>query len=107
MVVDGSIINDEKLTLLLLVYYNFHTIQMLIYIWYSYLELKNSYFHMSSAVRSLFRYEAEIWSTRRQPSAAKQAEYRKTDSNIFRVRLGSLKKHWFIVNFEVMFDKSS
>jgi hypothetical protein len=53
----------------------------------------NSYFHMSSTVRSLFRYDTEIWSRMRQPSAAKQAEYLKTDSarilnNIFRVRLG-------------------
>jgi hypothetical protein len=53
---------------------------------------------MSGAVRSLFRYEAEILSTRRQPNAAKQAEYLKTDSarilnNIFRVRLDSLKKN--------------
>jgi hypothetical protein len=62
------------------------------------LRLGNSYFHMSSAVRSLFRYEAEILSTRRQPSAAKQAEYLKTDSarilnNIFRVRLGKILKN--------------
>jgi hypothetical protein len=47
----------------------------------------NSYFHMSCAVRSLFRYEAEI-----------QAEYLKTDSarilnNIFRVRLGKVLKN--------------
>jgi hypothetical protein len=53
---------------------------------------------MSSVVKSLFRYEAEIWSTRRQPSAAKQAEYLKTDSarilnDIFRVRLGKLLKN--------------
>jgi hypothetical protein len=53
---------------------------------------------MSSAVRSLFKYEAKIWSRRRQPSAAKQAEYLKTDSArilncIFRVRLGKVLKN--------------
>jgi hypothetical protein len=53
---------------------------------------------MSSAVKSLLRYEAEILSTRRQPSAAKQAEYLKIDcarisNNIFRVRLGKVLKN--------------
>jgi hypothetical protein len=64
----------------------------------------NSYFHMSSAVRSLFRYEAEVWSTRRQPSDAKQAEYLTTDSgrilnNVFRVRLGKVLKNNIILTY--------
>jgi hypothetical protein len=74
--------------------------------------LKISYFHMSSAVRSLFRYEAEIWSTRRQSSAQNRPNTWKLTAhefllnNIFRVYLSKvLKNNKFIINLEVIFDR--
>jgi hypothetical protein len=69
----------------------------------------NSYFHMSGAVRSLFRYEA-----RRVSRVTKNRlnTYLKTDSarilnNVFRVRLGKVLKtiNYVNVNFKVIFDR--
>jgi hypothetical protein len=61
---------------------------------------------MSSAVR----YEAEIGSTRRQPSDAKQAKYLKSDSarilnKVFRVRLDKVLKTLINCKFKVIFDR--
>jgi hypothetical protein len=61
--------------------------------------LWNSYFHMSSAVRSLFRYEARgVSRVMQNTGRIPDAKYLKSDSarilnNVFRVRSDSLKKH--------------
>jgi hypothetical protein len=62
-------------------------------------EYYNSYFHMSSAVRSLFRYEAEIWARgvsqvlQNRPNTWKLTAHEYWISNIFRVRLGKVLKN--------------